>query len=459
MAAAGMIGLGGIGLAHSRALEPAATASVPAARVALPDFSQLVTQNGQAVVNISVSKKSEAAGPGLRGGDDPFGWFFRDLPRRQTPVRGVGSGFIVSADGYILTNAHVVDGADEVTVRMSDRREMKARVVGSDSQTDVAVIKVDATGLPTVRLGDSQAVSVGQWVVAIGSPYGLESTVTAGIVSATSRALPSEGYVPFIQTDVAVNPGNSGGPLFDLDGRVIGINSQIYSRTGGWQGLSFAIHIDVAIRVKDQLISDGKDTRGRLGVGIQEMSEPLAKSFGLDKPRGAAVTSVEPDSAAARAGLKAGDVILALDGKPVERTIDLARRVAERKPGSEVRLEIWRDGSRQEIAAKLGQQQTKQLAAAASDTDKGRLGVAVRSLEKSEAAAQGLDGGLVVEAADGAAARAGIQPGDVIVSMNGRPVDKPAQLRQMLEKAGDRIAISVKRGDARLFVPVELEHG
>ena len=287
----------------------------------------------------------------------PFDWFFRGLPgaeRPDRPQRGIGSGFIVDADGTILTNAHVVDGAEEVVVRLHDRREFPAQVVGMDAETDVAVLSIEATDLPVVRIGDPGALQVGQWVAAIGSPYGLEHTVTAGIVSATSRSLPSEAYVPFIQTDVAVNPGNSGGPLFNLAGEVVGINSQIYSQTGGWQGLSFAIPIDVAMEVRAQLVANGKVTRGRLGVAIQEVDDGLARSFGLDRPRGALVTSVDENSGAADAGLRPGDIILAVDEAPVMRAVDLARAIAGHAPGARVALEVWRDGASEVVAARVG---------------------------------------------------------------------------------------------------------
>src|SRR5690606_3011914 len=323
--------------------------------------------------------------------------------------------------------------------------------------TDVAVLSIEATDLPVVRIGDPGALQVGQWVAAIGSPYGLEHTVTAGIVSATSRSLPSEAYVPFIQTDVAVNPGNSGGPLFNLAGEVVGINSQIYSQTGGWQGLSFAIPIDVAMEVRAQLVANGKVTRGRLGVAIQEVDDGLARSFGLDRPRGALVTSVDENSGAADAGLRPGDIILAVDEAPVMRAVDLARAIAGHAPGARVALEVWRDGASEVVAAQVGaREQEVSTASAAGDAAPSRLGVTVRPLSPEEREASGLHSGLVVGESNGAAARAGIRPGDVIIAINGTPVKEPEQLQRLLEGNPRQIALLVQRGAARLFVPVRL---
>ncbi len=428
---------------------------------ALPDFTALVRNSAAAVVNIRVA--SRAAPMPTREQPQmpsPFDWFFRGLPGQERPDRpqqGIGSGFIVGADGTILTNAHVVDGADEVVVRMRDRREFPAQVVGMDTETDVAVLKIEASGLPVVRIGDPARLEVGQWVAAIGSPYGLEHTVTAGIVSATSRSLPSEAYVPFIQTDVAVNPGNSGGPLFNLDGEVVGINSQIYSQTGGWQGLSFAIPIDVAMQVKTQLVANGKVTRGRLGVAIQEVDDSLAHSFGLDKPMGALVTSVDEDSGAAGAGVRPGDIILAVDQTQVVRAVDLARAIAERDPGDKVGLEVWRDGGKQTLQAQVGSRETAvEIASAGGPASPQRLGVTVRALSASERAESGLNSGLLVSDASGPAARAGIQPGDVILALNGTPVKDPDQLQRLLSGEQKQVALLVQRGQSRIFVPVRL---
>ena len=439
---------------------PRPSAGSPAAGT-LPDFTALVKNSAAAVVNIRVASRATPMPAQVEPEmPSPFEWFFRGLPgmeRPDRPQRGIGSGFIVGADGTILTNAHVVDGAAEVVVRLRDRREFPAKVVGMDTETDVAVLKIDASGLPVVRIGDPGKLEVGQWVAAIGSPYGLEHTVTAGIVSATSRSLPSEAYVPFIQTDVAVNPGNSGGPLFNLDGEVVGINSQIYSQTGGWQGLSFAIPIDVAMQVKNQLVANGKVTRGRLGVAIQEVDDALARSFGLDKPRGALVTSVEPDSGAAGAGVRPGDIVLAVDDTRIVRAVDLARAIAEEDPGSEVDLEVWRDGGKQVLQARIGSHEDAIRTAAANDiATPSRLGVTVRPLTPEEQDESGLHSGLLVGDADGAAARAGIRPGDVILAINGTPVKDPDQLQRLLNDNQKQVALLVQRGDSRLFVPVRL---
>src|SRR6266704_4146726 len=346
---------GGYAYHESQAGTAPAAIAAPLARAAAimtreaPDFSAIVAENGPAVVNISTFGNLKTAGipsPFSQvDPDDPFFEFFRRFrppePRGESPVRGMGSGFIVSPDGIVLTNAHVVAGANEVTVKLTDKREYRAKVLGMDKATDVAVLKIDASALPTVRLGDPSRTRVGEWVLAIGSPFGFDNSATAGIVSAKSRSLPDEGYVPFIQTDVAVNPGNSGGPLFNMAGEVIGINSQIYSRTGGYMGLSFAVPIDVAMKVKRQLVTKGKVTRGRLGIMIQEVSQALADSFGLDGPKGALVASVEPGSPAARSGIQAGDVIVRFNGHDIGRSAELPALVAGTTPGSEVKLEVW----------------------------------------------------------------------------------------------------------------------
>jgi serine protease Do len=471
LAAAGMAGVLAAGAVHydnlHAAPQPAPVASQPQAAsavAALPDFAQLVERNGPAVVNIRVEQnvKASAALPdfGITP-DNPMYEFFRhfEMPGPQTPMptRGLGSGFIVSQDGLILTNAHVVANAAEVTVKLSDRREFKAKVIGTDPQTDVAALKIDATNLPTVTLGSAQNVRVGEWVVAIGSPFGFENTVTSGIVSATSRALPDGSAVPFIQTDVALNPGNSGGPLFNMKGEVIGINSQIYSRSGGYQGLSFAIPIDTALFVKDQLVAHGKVTRGRLGVTVQELNQSLASSFGLKSARGALVSSVQDGTPAAQAGLEPGDVVLKLDGKEIAGSLDLSSRVARIKPGTTAKLEVWRDGKPRELAVRVGEAPSQQMASAdaQSDLSKARIGVAVRSLTEAERKQAEVEGGLVVEQASGAAARAGIRPGDIILSVNGSPVRSVEDL-QNAAQSRKTLAVLVKRNDARIFVPVQV---
>jgi serine protease Do len=448
------------------ASRPAAIVSkAPIARgAALPDFSALVEAQGPAVVNISVQAgmRTSARGPAMPGldPDDPFQQFFRGFPGQGhggVPMRGEGSGFIVSEDGIILTNAHVVADADKVKVKLKDRREFDAKVLGQDEASDVAVLKIDAANLPTVRLGSPADLKVGEWVVAIGAPFGFDNSVTAGIVSALGRNLPDDAYVPFIQTDVAVNPGNSGGPLFNLAGEVVGINSQIYSRSGGYQGVSFAIPIDVAMNVSRQLQADGHVTRGRLGVGIQDVDDALASTFGLDAPRGALVTSVEPDGPADAAGLKAGDVILSFGKKPVETAGQLPSMVAAAKPGKPVDLEIWRDGASRNVSVQPGTKSTgESVASSDASPESGRLGLMVRPLSTEEQREIDVEDGLVVEGVDGAAAEAGIRRGDVVLSANGKPTHSVEDLRKVVAGAKKNVALLVQRGEARIFVPVQL---
>ncbi|HSB19593.1 MAG TPA: DegQ family serine endoprotease [Anaeromyxobacteraceae bacterium] len=442
---------------------PAAAAPAPAA-MALPDFSAIVQRYGPAVVNVSTTGTVPAgfSSPfGQLDPNDPFFQFFRHFgvpeQRGQMLTRGLGSGFVVKPDGTILTNAHVVAGASEVKVKLTDKREFTAKVVGLDKTTDVAVLKIDARDLPTVKIGDPAQTRVGEWVLAIGSPFGFENSATAGVVSARSRSLPDEGYVPFIQTDVAINPGNSGGPLFDTAGDVIGINSQIYSQSGGYMGLSFAIPIDVAMKVEQQLIAHGKVTRGRLGVTIQDVNQALADSFGLPKPSGALVSSVEKGSPAAAAGIQPGDVILALDGKDLPGSTDLPPRVADLKPGTKARLDVWRDHRRREIEVRVGEAKDATLAGAGpKDAEHGRLGLVVRPLTPQERQQAGVGNGVVVEEAEGPAARAGIQAGDVVLAVNGTRVTSVDQLRGLAAKAGKHAALLVERGEARIFIPVDL---
>ncbi len=449
-------------------------------QVALPNFTGLVQRYGPAVVNITVTQRATKtnANPHRQlqpGGDDesdddPFSQFFRGLPfgpngpQRAVPrngiiQRGLGSGFIVSPDGYIMTNAHVVDGATDVLVKLTDRREFKAKVIGSDKKSDIAVIKIDAKNLPVVSVGSADRVQVGEWVVAIGSPFGFDNTVTAGIVSAKARSLPSDNFTPFIQTDVPVNPGNSGGPLFNLSGEVIGINSQIFSESGGFQGISFAIPIDIAINVKDQLVAHGKVTRARIGVVIQDVNQGFANTFKLPRPMGALVSDVEADGPASKAGLKSGDVITKLDGKDIERSADLPARVATLKPGSTTHLEVYRNGKPIDVAVSLGELKDTVAVAKADEAESGgRLGVSVRPLRPEEAKQLGgaSSNGLLVEESSGAAAEAGIQAGDVILSFNGQSVQSADQLKTLIAKAGGNAAVLIQRGKARLFVPVEL---
>ena len=430
---------------------------------ALPDFTGIVAQNGPAVVNVSVTGKTEKTGfvretPKLDP-SDPFYQFFRGfgMPRRQEPTQGVGSGFIVSPDGVILTNAHVVDGASNVTVKLTDKREFNAKVIGIDKPSDVAVLKIDARNLPTVRVGQTDDIKVGEWVVAIGSPYGFENSVTSGIVSAKSRALPGDSYVPFLQTDVAVNPGNSGGPLFNMRGEVVGINSQIYTRSGGYQGLSFAIPIDVALSVEKQLLQHGSVTRGRLGVTIQDVSQALADSFGLKTPAGALVSAVEKDGPAAKAGLMPGDAIIRYNDQDIASSSQLPVLVAGTAPGATARLDVIRKGEARRIDVTVGELKNAKIAAMdVSGQDKGRLGVVVRPLDPDERKEAGVTGGLIVENATGPAASAGIQAGDMILSLNGTPVNSVQQLKELLSKTGKHIALLVQREDTRIFIPVDL---
>ena len=452
-------------------------------RYGLPDFGDLVEQVGPAVVNISVvQRQQQQASNGQNPfANDPFYDFLRrfGVPMPGMPGQpgmgprarqGIGSGFIVSQDGYVLTNAHVVageedDGGDaalsEVTVTLIDKREFKATVVGIDRRTDVALLKIDASKLPSVRIGRADDARVGEWVVAMGSPFGFDNTVTAGIISAKARRLPDETYVPFIQTDVAINPGNSGGPLFNLAGEVIGINSQIYSRSGGFMGISFAIPIDVAMNIKDQLVTHGRVQRGRLGIAIQGVDKDLAQSFGLPDARGALVASVEPGSAAEKAGLQAGDVVLGVNGKQIGESADLPRVIGEKRPGTRIRMEVWRDGRSRELVATLDELTADTLASTSTpsqveslNTD---LGLSARALTGQEAAQLRLRGGLVVEGVDGPAARAGMQRGDIVLALNNQPVTSVAEFRSLLKSAGKRFALLIQRGEARIFVPLRLE--
>ena len=460
--------------ANALNLPPVTQAGAPAAPVVaplgvpsrpLPDIATLVEQYGPAVVNIKVSSDAKAtADLPEELQNSPFGEFFRrfGVPGQQSPgvpSRGEGSGFIVSADGVVLTNAHVVADASTVTVRLTDGRDFVAKVVGVDKKTDIAVLRIDAKGLPTVRIGNPSTTRVGEWVVAIGSPYGFENTVTAGIVSAKSRSLPEENYVPFIQTDAAVNPGNSGGPLFNLAGEVIGVNSQIYSRTGGYQGLSFAIPIDVAMRVENQLVTHGRVSRAKLGVAVQEIDRGIADSFGLPNTAGALVANVEKDGPASKAGVQQGDVILKFNGRDINRSGDLPMAVGEAAPGSSAVIEVWRKGRVERLNAKLTELTDAKVAdasPAAAKSDGGKLGLAVRPLTADERREAEVSGGLVVEEARGPAARAGLQQGDVILALNGKPVNSAEELRTLAGSSGKTVALLVQREGGRRYVAIPL---
>ena len=455
--------------APQKTVAPAAAPTVvaPIGPITAPNYRAIVERYGPAVVGINTEAVAKTGFRGLPEGlqDDPFFKFFRGLPglgvpvpHGDRPVRGQGSGFIVGKDGVIMTNAHVVRDAEEVNFKLSDRREFKAKVLGSDPSTDVAVLKISAENLPVVNLGNPNQLGVGDYVLAIGSPFGFEQSATAGIVSAKGRSLPGDVYVPFIQTDVAVNPGNSGGPLFDATGAVVGINSQIYSRTGGYQGVSFAIPIDVALRVKDQIVATGKVTHARLGVTIQELNQTLAESFKLKHPVGALVSNVAAGSAAEKAGIEAGDVILKYNSQPIGRSGDLPSLVAMGKPGDKATLEIWRGGKKIDLTATLTESKDTAVADSSDESGaaQGKLGVVVRPLTAEEKSQSKLGSGLMVERAAGAAARAGIESGDVIVSVNGTAVKTVEQLQAIVAKQSKHLAVLVQRGEAKIFIPVKL---
>jgi serine protease Do len=451
----------------------------------LPDFSELVERQGQAVVNVSTTQKVSSRAmpqmpPGMDENDPMFDFFRRFVPQQpggpaSPDARSLGSGFIVSADGYLLTNAHVVDEAEEITVKLSDKREFKARVIGADKRTDVALLKIEANGLPTVRFGDASTLRVGEWVVAIGSPFGFESSVTAGIVSAKGRALPQENFVPFIQTDVAINPGNSGGPLFNLRGEVVGINSQIYSRNGGFMGLSFAIPIDVAMDIQSQLRAHGRVLRGRIGVVIQEVTRELADSFGMKQPEGALVSSVEPRGPAEAAGIAPGDVILRFNGKPVDASGDLPRLVGGTRPGVTSVAQIWRNGTMRDITvtvAELNDESAdprrirRDRAAPEAAPPVNRLGLTLSEVTPQQRRGMQIEGGLRVENVTGGV-RSDLRVGDVILAVIARgkqtPVSTLDQFNSILSSLEPKIGLTVlvRRGTSQTFltlrVPAEPE--
>ncbi|MDR3005799.1 MAG: Do family serine endopeptidase [Acidovorax sp.] len=488
LVAAGAIGAAGAGLVsgmhHSaQASAPVATAtasstatSVPT--VGMPDFAAITRTNAPAVVNISVV--GDARAMQMRGDDsadednapqidpnDPFFEFFRrfGLPGmpggqaqpRDTPARGEGSGFIVSSDGLILTNAHVVYGAKDVSVKLSDRREFQAKVLGLDPKTDVAVLRIQAKDLPVVKLGNTKDLQVGEWVLAIGAPFGFENSVTAGVVSAKGRSLPDDSLVPFLQTDVAINPGNSGGPLFNARGEVVGINSQIYTRSGGYQGVSFAIPIELASQIQQQIVAHGKVEHARLGVAVQEVNQGFADSFGLSAPEGALVSSVQDGSPAAKAGLQPGDVVQTVNGQRIVSSGDLPAYVGQRQPGEKVQLQVWRQGKAVQLTATLANADDgKTQKAAKAEVEKGKLGLALRPLTPQEQQQVGVQGGLLIGEVSGPAAQAGVAPGDVLLSINNQAVSSVEGVQSAMAKVGKTVALLVMRGGDKIFVPVHL---
>lgn len=434
--------------------------------VSLPSFTALVKREGPAVVNISTTQKVSVEAlpfPGFPGvqPDDPFFEFFRrfapgDQLQREFQTQSLGSGFIISQDGYIMSNAHVVANADEVIVRLTDKREFKAKVVGMDQRSDIALLKISASGLPIVSIGDSSKLEVGEWVVAIGSPFGFTNSVSQGIVSAKERSLPGGDVVPFIQTDVPINPGNSGGPLFNLNGEVVGINSQIYSRSGGYMGLSFAIPIDMAMKVKDDLLKHGSVKRGWLGVRIQDVSAEHAKSFNLAKATGVLVASVEQGAPAEHAGLQIGDIILKFNGREISSSGELVRAVSDSAPGARVKLQLWREGANKEVTVVLGDAATDTAAQrpSAKATEPEQLGMTLRELSREEQKMQKTEASIAVEAVSGIAAKSGIQAGDLIVAINSKRVSSIKQMRELLERAGKRAAVLVQRNGNMMFIPL-----
>ena len=438
----------------------------------LPDFKALMKVAGPAVVNVISTRKAQtAAAGGSAGGQreqDPMLEFFRrfmpDAPERGAPPRaGLGSGFIISEDGYILTNAHVVAEFDDVNVRLADaKREFKAKVIGVDKRSDIALLKVEAQGLPTAKLGNSAKLEPGDWVAAIGSPFGFANTITAGIISAKGRSLPDEMYVPFIQTDVAVNPGNSGGPLLNLQGEVIGVNSLIYSGTGGYMGVSFAIPIEVALDVSRQLRSEGKVTRGRIGIAIQPVTKELARSFGLSDPSGAIIINLEKGGPAERAGLKIGDVVLEWNGEAIDEPNELPRLVAATKPGGLAHVTVWREGKRQAFPLRVGEVAPEAIGTVKQEPPKqesAHLGMSMRDLTPGERKVLGVDYGLVVvDVGERSGPGNTILPGDVIVGVNQRPFANRHEFEKLIgsHKKGEMVALLVRRGEISLYVPVEI---
>ena len=497
MATAAVLGFGAAGTYRMVHAENTPSVQAPVASAAtptpagLPDLASIAKRYGSAVVNISVSGTRKVAMNGAEDDSDdnsaddsssasgntaPPNGAHQDFLRRfqqqfgglppgmapgtRVPMRGEGSGFIVQSDGVILTNAHVVRGAQEVMVKLTDRREFRAKVLGADPKTDIAVLKIDAKDLPTVVFAPAkQQPQVGEWVLAIGSPFGFENTVTAGVVSAVGRSLHDDSAVPFIQTDVAVNPGNSGGPLFNTRGEVIGINSQIYSRSGGYQGLSFAIPVEVAQHIERQVLDTGKVRHARLGVAVQQVNQTLAESFKLPKPQGALVANVDPNSPAGKAGIESGDVVMAVNGTPIVDSVDLPAMVGLALPGDKLSLQLWRQGAQRTVNATLADAKPDATVAKAESeatAPRGRLGLALRPLQPEEKRESGLASGLVIEGVTGASERAGIQPGDVLLAVNGKAVGSVNEAREAAAKSEKSAALLVQRGEIKIYVPVRL---
>ena len=467
-----MLGLGGSAIG-------APVAGAAAITAGLPDFAELVERTGPAVVNIRTTEKMKAGAATPSKDEQEMQEFFRryfGIPIPQQPdqaprnnqapqqyeevPRGVGSGFILSADGYVMTNAHVVDGADEVYVKLTDKREFKAKVVGVDKRTDVALLKIEGSNLPRLTIGDSDKIRVGEWVIAIGSPFDLDNTVTAGIISAKARD--TGDYLPLIQTDVAVNPGNSGGPLINMRGEVIGINSQIYSRSGGYMGISFAVPIDEAMRVSEQLKASGKVIRGRIGVQIGEVTKDVAESLGMSKAQGALVQRVEPGSPAEKGGLQAGDIILKYNGTVIERLSDLPRLVGSTKPGTRAVLTIWRKGASRELALVITEMEPDKVAQKEDKNDKpaamaDALGLVVSDMTAAQKKELKVSSGVLIDSAEGSAARAGLRPGDLILQFNNTEVKDAKGFNALVAKAEKRkmVVLLVRRGDSSQFIPLK----
>ncbi len=457
---------------------PAATAQSRAA--GLPDFTELFEKQGATVVSIDVTQKVKRSRFPELSEDDPFYEFFRrfgQIPRRGAPERefdqqSVGSGFIIASDGYLVTNAHVVDGADEVNVKLSDKREFKAKVIGFDKRTDVALLKIEAKDLPKVTIGDPEKLKVGEWVVAIGKPFGLENTMTAGIVSGKGRDLPQENLVPYIQTDAAVNPGNSGGPLFNLKGEVVGINSLIFSRTGGYMGLSFAVPIDIAMNAANQIKEKGKVTRGRIGVQIQEVGKETAEAFGLAKPGGALVNSVEKSGPAEKGGVEAGDIIIKVDGRDVRSSSELPRIITAIKPGTKITLTVWRKGAPRDLAVTVAE--IKEESAGTPPRRGGpmpkekakpnRMGLVLSDLTEEQKKELEIKAGVLVEDVTGTV-RGNVQPGDVILAIvnRGQTTDARSaeQVNGLLSKLdkGASVTLRLKRGEQEFFSTLKINNG